>query len=273
MAKSLPQLGPGVALIDSHCHLDDERFNEDRDVVIERARAAGVAQMVTIGASFGIERNYTAIQLAEQYPCVFATVGVHPHDARIVDDAMLTELDRLAQHPKVVGIGETGLDYFYDHSPREQQRETFRRFLGLARSRGLPCVVHLRDAYDDAVQILREERAHEVGGVIHCFSGDRQNARDLLDLGFDLSFSGVVTFKNADELRYVAAMVPADNFMLETDAPYLAPIPFRGKRNEPLYTLCTAEVVAEVRGESLDQVAAAAGANAARRFRLPAERD
>lgn len=270
MTKSLPELGHGVELVDSHCHLDDERFGDDLQAVIDRAVAAGVTRMITIGASFGIERNYTAIELAEAHACVFATVGVHPHDARIVDAAMLDELARLARHPKVVGIGETGLDYHYDNSPREQQRDVFRQFIGLARARGLPCVVHLRDAYDDAVQILREERAAEVGGVIHCFSGDRRNARDLLDLGFDLSFSGVVTFKNAEELRAVAAMVPADRYMLETDAPYLAPIPFRGKRNEPLYTLWTAAVVADARRERLDTVATAASTNAARRFQLPA---
>ncbi len=270
MERTIPRLSPGVELIDSHCHLDEKRFDDDRDEMLSRAADAAVRQMVTIGASSGMETNHAAVDLATRLPQVFATVGIHPHDARLVDDDIMSQLDAMTANPKVVGIGETGLDYYYGHSPRERQLEAFRRFLDLARRRKLPCVIHLRDAYEDAVEVMRSERAWEVGGVIHCFSGDRPQARDFLDLGFDLSFSGIVTFKNADELRAVAAEVPADRFHVETDAPYLAPIPFRGRRNEPAFVACTAATLATVRGESLDSVAAQATANTRRLFRLPA---
>jgi TatD DNase family protein len=209
------------------------------------------------------------VALAAQHPSVYATVGVHPHDAGSVAPAVVAEVARLAQAPKVVGIGETGLDYYYDNSPRPTQQEAFRQFIQLARRLRLPLVVHLRDAYEDTVAILREEHAAESGGVIHCFSGDRIVARALLDLDFDLSFSGIVTFKNADELRTVARMVPADRFMIETDAPFLAPVPHRGKRNEPAYVLFTAAAIAAVRQQSLDEVAALSHANTVRRFRIP----
>lgn len=265
----LPELPASVALIDSHCHLDDERFAEDRDAVVERARAVGVTQMVTIGASDALTANSDAIALAQQYEGVFATVGVHPHAADTVSATTLDEIARFARAPKVVAIGETGLDYYYDNAPRPRQREAFRHFVQLARQLQLPLVVHLRDAYSDALTILREEHAAEVGGVIHCFSGDRTVARAMLDLEFDVSFSGIVTFKNADELRAVAQMVPPDRFMVETDAPFLTPVPHRGKRNEPAYVVLTATCVATVRGQSVVDVARIASANAARRFRLP----
>lgn len=259
-----------LAAIDSHCHLDEVRFDADREAVIRRAIDAGVTRMITVGASDGIAANHAAVAIAESHAEVFATVGIHPHDARLVDDAVVDEIRRLAGRPRVVAIGETGLDYHYDNSPREQQRDAFRRFLQLSRECHLPCVIHLREAYDDAVTIMKEERAHEIGGVIHCFSGDRQNARAFLDLGFDLSFSGIVTFRNAEELRAVAAMVPRDRFLLETDAPYLAPIPHRGRRNEPAYVLQTAAAIADVRGETAAAIVRTATANTCRAFRLPA---
>ncbi len=258
-----------VTLIDSHCHLDEPRFDADREAVIARAVDAGVTRMVTIGASGGMQANHDAVALAARHPEVFATVGIHPHEARAVTPVVLEQLAQLARAPKVVAIGETGLDYYYDNSPREVQCTVFRHFIGLARRLALPVVVHLRDAYEDAVNILRDESAGEAGGVIHCFSGDRGAARAFLDLGFDLSFSGIVTFKNADELRAVARMVPADRFMVETDAPFLAPVPHRGKRNEPAFVVHTAAAVAAVRGQPLAEVAAASRANTARRFRLP----
>ena len=191
-------LPPGSTLIDSHCHLDEERFAPDRDAVIARALAAGVTRMVTIGASGGMQANHDAVVRAQQHAGIFATVGIHPHEASTVTPAVLDAIARLAQSPKVVAIGETGLDYYYDNSPRPAQQEAFRLFVGLARQLRLPLVVHLRDAYADAITILRDERATEVGGVIHCFSGDRHVARAFLDLGFSLSFSGIVTFKNAE---------------------------------------------------------------------------
>jgi TatD DNase family protein len=263
-------LPPGVGLIDSHCHLDEPRFAADRDAVMARARAAGVTCMVTIGASDAMQANHDAIALAQAYAEVYATVGVHPHAARTVSEAVVDTIRGLAATPKVVAIGETGLDYYYDNSPRPQQQEAFRLFTRLARELGLPLVVHLRDAYADAERILREERAAEVGGIIHCFSGDRAAARAFLDLGFDLSFSGIVTFKNADELRAVARMVPGDRFLIETDAPFLAPVPQRGKRNEPAFVVHTAAAIAAVRQQPLAEVAALTRANTARRLRLPA---
>jgi TatD DNase family protein len=256
-------------LVDSHCHLDEERFDGDRAEVIARAKAAGVTRMITIGASGSMKANYDAVALSEQDSAIYATVGIHPHDAKTLTDAVFKEIGELARKPRVVAVGETGLDYYYDNSPRQQQQEAFRLHVCLARKLGLPVVVHLRDAYDDAVDILRDERAQEIGGVIHCFSGDRNDARNFLDLGFDLSFSGIVTFKTAGELRAVAAMIPADRYLVETDAPFLAPVPYRGKRNEPAFVVQTAKLIAEVRQEEFEVVARRASENAARRFRLP----
>jgi TatD DNase family protein len=269
--STAPTLSPGVQLIDAHCHLDEARFIDDGDAVVARAVAAGVTRMITIGASEALQANYDALALAAKHTGVFATVGVHPHAATLVTPAVIEEVARLAQRPKVVAIGETGLDYYYDNSPRPQQQAAFREFIALARRLCLPAVIHLRDAYADAVAVMREEHAAEIGGVIHCFSGDRSAARAFLDLGFDLSFSGIVTFKNADELRAVAAMVPADRFMVETDAPFLTPVPHRGKRNEPAYVVFTAAAVAAARQQSLETIAALTQANTERRFRLPSE--
>lgn len=262
-------LPAGVTVIDSHCHLDDERFDPDRDAVIARALAAGVTRMVTIGASGGMQANRAALALAARYEGVFATVGLHPHEASAVSPAVIEEIEQLTRAPKVVALGETGLDYYYDNSPRAVQQEVFRQFVQLARALAVPLVVHLRDAYEDALTILRDERAADVGGVIHCFSGDRGEARRFLDLDFDLSFSGIVTFKNADELRAVARIVPADRFLIETDAPYLAPVPYRGKRNEPAYVILAAAAIAEVRQQPLNTIVTLARTNTERRFRLP----
>lgn len=263
----LPPLPAGVTVIDSHCHLDMD-FAADREAVLARARAAGVGAMVTIGASGSFEANHAAVALAAAHDAIHATVGVHPHEAASVDDDVLARIAALAAAPKVVAIGETGLDYHYEHSPRAAQREAFARFIQLARRLHLPVVVHLRDADDDAVAVLRAERGDEVGGVIHCFSGDAAGARRFLDLGFHISFSGIVTFKTADALREAARVVPSDRLMVETDAPFLAPIPYRGRRNEPALVVQTAAVLAEVRGESLADLAEATSANTRRLFRF-----
>jgi TatD DNase family protein len=254
-------------LVDSHCHLDFDTFQDELDAVVQRAHDGGVRTCVSIGTRLDKFPGVRAI--AERFPDVWCSVGVHPHEAESEPLGNAEILIEHAKHPKVVGIGETGLDYYYDNSPRAAQQDAFRQFINLARQLRLPLVVHLRDAYDDAVSIMREEHAADVGGVIHCFSGDRAEARAFLDLGFELSFSGIVTFKNADELRAVARMVPADRFMVETDAPFLTPVPLRGKRNEPAYVVLTAAAVAGVRQQRLDEVAALASANARRCFRLP----
>jgi TatD DNase family protein len=266
----LPHLPAGQTIIDSHCHLDMDEFAADRTAVLARAAAAGVSAMVTIGAGGPLEANQRAVALAAAHDPIYATVGVHPHEAALVSDAVIGTLEKLTSEPKVVAIGETGLDYFYDNSPRAQQRAAFARFIQLGRARGLPVVVHLRDADPDALDIMRAEGAAMAGGVIHCFSGDAASARAFLDLGFHISFSGIVTFKNAAPLREAARIVPADRLLVETDAPFLAPVPQRGRRNEPALVVHTAAVLAEVRGESLATVAENTRRNAARLFRLSA---
>jgi TatD DNase family protein len=267
--SALPRLGAGHALVDSHCHLDFDEFDADRDALLRRAADAGVSIMVTIGASGPIERNHAAVALAERTDNVFATVGMHPHEASAVNDDVIQTIAELARGPKVVALGETGLDFHYDHSPRDAQRAALRRFVALARELSLPLVVHLRAADDEAAEILREEHASEVGGVIHCFSSDARAARLFLDLGFHLSFSGILTFKTADAIREAARLAPADRLLVETDAPFLAPIPFRGKRNEPALVVQTAAALADVRGESLDRIADVTRENTLRLFGIP----
>jgi TatD DNase family protein len=273
-ADALPELPPlpaGQTLIDSHCHLDMDDFAADRGDVLTRAAAAGVSIMVTIGAGGPLEANDRAVALAAAHAPVYATVGIHPHEASLVTDAVLSTIEALARRPKVVAIGETGLDYYYDNSPRPQQRAAFARFIQLARALGLPVVVHLRNADADALEIMRAEGARDAGGVIHCFSGDAASARAFLDLGFAISFSGIVTFKNAAPLREAARVVPADRLLVETDAPFLAPVPCRGRRNEPALVRHTAAALAEVRSEPPETIAERTRTNTRQLFRLPPE--
>lgn len=264
----LPRLPPAHALIDSHCHLDMESFERDLEPVLQRARDAGVTAMIAIGASGPLEANEAAVRLARQHDHIFATVGVHPHEAKMVDEPVVERLRALASDEGVVGIGESGLDYHYDHSPRQEQRRAFRRFAELAAELELPLVVHLRNADEDAAEILRESGGG-VGGVIHCFSGDAASARVFLDLGYHISFSGILTFKSADDLRAAAAIVPDDRLLVETDSPFLAPTPFRGRRNEPALVVRTAAVLAEVRGTSIEAVADCTRENTRHLFGLP----
>ena len=255
-------------LIDSHVHLDDLRYDTDRDTVLQRAEAAGVETMVTIGCD--LATSQAAVALAQTHQQVFATIGVHPHEAKEIKDGWYEAFRSLARQPKVVAYGEIGLDYHYDHSPREIQRERFREQIHLARELNLPLIIHTREAQDDTVTILREEGAGDVGGVFHCFSGDAWLAKDALDLGFYLSFSGVLTFKNATMLRDIAKTVPLDRLMVETDCPYLTPVPYRGKRNEPAYVQHVAETLAEIRGNgSFESLARATVDNTKRLFRIP----
>lgn len=267
-------------LIDTHCHLDDHYFPEGADAVIARARAVDVHGFVVIGVGESLEPARQAIALAKRLPeLVAATVGVHPHDAKRlahesaeagspvrIDTNEAADFEILARAAEVVAIGETGLDYHYDHSPRALQREAFAWQIALARTLHKPLVVHTRTAPADTLEVLESEHARDVGGIIHCFSEDWDFARRALDLGFVVSFSGIVTFKNAKAIHEVAVKVPSDRYLVETDSPYLAPIPHRGKPCEPAFVAHTATRVAELRGQTLADVARDSSANAERIF-------
>ena len=256
-------------LFDSHCHLDFDSFREDFDAVVERARAAGVTRIATIGSGRDVSSATGALEVARRLaPFAVATVAVHPHDAKIVTDEVIDTLRELARDPLVVAIGETGLDYHYDHSPRDAQADAFRRFIALARELDKPIVVHTRNAREDTLRILREENARDVGGIIHCFSEDAAFARNALELGFVASFSGIVTFKNATAIRDAAAKQPLEAILVETDAPYLAPVPYRGKRNEPAHVAHTAAEIARLRNCDEAEVREATTRNAERVYRL-----
>lgn len=252
----------GGLLVDSHCHVAEPEFDADRDAVLARAAAAGVGTIVCVGATGPAVANAPAVALAgRRTPVdVFATVGVHPHHASSADDEAFALLERLAREPRVVGIGETGLDFHYNFSPPAAQRAAFARTIALARRLDLPLVVHVREAHTEAAAILRGEGAAR--GVIHCFTGDADDARRYLDLGFHVSVAGIVTFRNADALRDAVRTVPSDRLLLETDAPYLAPVPHRGHRNEPAWVRDVAEAVARVRGEPFEATASATATNA-----------
>ena len=256
-------------LVDSHAHLDFEDYRGDLDAVIERARAAGVVRVVLIGLWRGPGQFGNALELAARDPATFAaTVGVHPHDCARVPEEDWAALARLARDARVVGVGETGLDFHYDHSPRPVQEASFRRSLALATAAGKPVVVHVREADDACARLLREEGVPPAGGVIHCFTGDAARARAYLDLGLYLSVAGVVTFRTAEDLREAVRLTPRDRLLVETDCPFLAPVPHRGKRNEPAFVARTAEKVAELWGVSLEEVGELTSENARRLFRL-----
>jgi TatD DNase family protein len=254
-------------LFDTHCHLDTQSFPEGADAVIERAHAAGVSAFACIGVG-SLDHARFAVELAERRRDVVATVGIHPHDATSADPALEAELALLVMHPRVVAVGEVGLDYHYDHSPREVQKAVFARAIALARRVQKPLVIHTRNAPEDTLSILEAEGAREVGGIIHCFSEDRAFAERAVALGFYLSFSGILTFKNARAVHEAAAWAPEDRLLVETDSPYLSPVPLRGKKCEPAYVAHTLSRLAELRGTDRDRLTAATSANAARVFRL-----
>ncbi|WP_457583202.1 TatD family hydrolase [Ensifer canadensis] len=252
-------------LIDTHCHLDFPDFEAERDAIIERARAAGVGQMITI--STRVKRFDTILAIAEAYPNVFCSVGTHPHNADEELDITVDDLVRLSAHPKVVAIGEAGLDYFYDNAPRDAQAEGLRRHIAAARQTGLPLVIHSRSADDVMAAILTEEtRKGAFPFLLHCFSSGPDLARIGVELGGYVSFSGILTFPKSEELREIAKTVPHDRMIVETDAPYLAPKPFRGKRNEPAYVAHTADVLADTIGVTKDEIATLTTENAFRIF-------
>jgi TatD DNase family protein len=256
-----------MALIDSHAHLDLAEFENDLDAVVQRARDCGVDAIITVG--IGMHECRQALDLAARYPFVFATLGFHPHNADDFDHAALDFIEKNAAHPKVVALGEMGLDYFRNHSPREDQRRCFRAQLGLARSLKKPVVIHDRDAHEDTMKILREEKACETGGVLHCFSGDTAMAFACIDMGFYISIPGTVTFKSALLIQDVVKAVPLEHLLIETDCPFLAPVPHRGKRNEPSYVRLVAQKIAELRKASFDEVAQVTSDNARNVFCLP----
>ncbi len=257
-------------LVDTHCHLADPKLRADADAIVERARVVGVRWMVSVGAIGTIETDRATVAIAERYPDVFAAVGVHPHDASGADAHRFDELRELARSPRVVAIGETGLDFHYLHSPREAQEAALRRHLELAAELDRPIVIHCRAAEARMVEIVRESAMPPRGGVIHCFTGDAAAAREFLALGFYISFSGILTFKNAAALRAAARVVPGDRALVETDSPYLAPEPYRGRVNEPAFVARTLEVLARVRETALATLAGEIAENAARLFRVPA---
>lgn len=247
--------------VDSHAHLDGKQFDSDREQVIARAREAGVRTMVAIGNGDGPPNLDAGIQLAEKYPFMYATIGIHPHEARLADDAAYETMERLARHPKVITWGEIGLDYYYDHSPRETQKMVFSRQMELAAAANLPIVVHCRpsDGSDDAWKnclglIQNQWAAKGIGGILHCFTGTWPQAKQALDMGFMISFAGNLTFPKAQQIRDAALEVPLDRMLIETDAPYLAPVPHRGKRNEPAFVKETARRLGELRGLSMEDV-------------------
>ena len=252
-------------LVDSHCHLDYLARDGDLADVLVRARNAGVSPMVTISTKL---REFDTVRaIAEAEPDVFCSVGVHPHEAEAQPDTTTAQLVDLARHPKAIGIGETGLDYFYEHSPRQVQRDVFRAHIAAARETGLPLIVHTRDAEDDTIEIVEDEMGKGAfPGLIHCFSGTQRLADRMLAAGFSISISGIVTFKKAEELRDVVRNVPLDRILVETDSPYLAPVPKRGKRNEPAFTAHTAAAVAELKGVSVEELAEVTTGNFRRLF-------
>jgi TatD DNase family protein len=247
--------------VDSHCHLDGPRFDSDREHVIARARTAGVAKMLAIGTGDGPPTLDCAVRLAKNYDSVYATIGIHPHEANLSSDGDFDQLQQLAREPKVIAWGEIGLDYYYDHSPRDIQKNVFVRQMQLARAAKLPIVIHCRpsdhsdNAWEDCLSLIEEHwNSSGLGGVLHCFTGDWSHASRALDMGFMISFAGNVTFPKAQQIHDAATRAPVDRLLIETDSPFLAPVPYRGKRNEPAFVKEVARRIGELRGLSMEEV-------------------
>ncbi|MDN5346532.1 MAG: TatD DNase family protein [Clostridia bacterium] len=255
-----------MELIDSHAHLNDPAYDKDLPEVIRRFKEAGVAAVINVG--FDVESSRRALELAHAYPFIHATVAIHPHDAADFDEEAERVLKGLSMDRRVVAIGETGLDYYRNLSPRKQQEEVFRWHLNLARELRLPFIIHDREAHEDTLRVLRTERLSPAGGVMHCFSGSWETAKKCLDLGLYISLAGPLTFKNARRPLELARLLPLDRLLIETDCPYLTPDPYRGRRNEPAYVYYVAKAVATARGLSVEEVAAVTAANARKLFNL-----
>jgi TatD DNase family protein len=248
-------------LVDSHAHLEGPRFDSDRAEMLARAREAGVAAILAIGSGTGPGSLDCAIRIAEQHDWIYASIGIHPHEAKLAAEPDYQELESLAKNELVIGFGEIGLDYYYDHSPRDVQKEVFTRQMEIARAAKLPIIIHCRpsdnseNAWDDCLSLIAERWAPSgLGGVLHCFTGRVEHAKRALDMGFMISFAGNVTFPKAENIRAAAAIVPEDCMLIETDSPFLAPIPYRGKRNEPAFVRKTAEKIAELRGAAAEEI-------------------
>jgi TatD DNase family protein len=261
-----------LQIIDSHAHLEFEQFNDDRPAVLERARAAGVEMLLAIGSGTGPDRLNVAIPFAEEHDWIYATIGIHPHEATLATEEHFAQLDELAHHPRVIAWGEIGLDYFYDHSPRDVQKRVFERQLAQARAAKLPIVIHCRDAWSDSLEILeRDWRSSGLGGIFHCFTGTLEEARRGMEMGFVVSFAGNLTYPKMQHLRDVARDLPLDRILTETDSPFLPPQGRRGKRNEPAFVVEVAQALANVRDLAADEVAATTANNFRRLFRLGAQ--
>ncbi len=253
-------------LIDSHAHLDDERFDKDRDRLIKSLKESGIDLIINPGSDLG--SSIKAVSLSEQYDNIYAAVGVHPHSAKEMDESTIEVLKSFTNRDKVVAIGEIGLDYYYDNSPREIQRQKFVEQLELAKEVNLPVIIHTRDAAQETFDILKEAQDGSLKGVLHCYSGSVEMALEYVKMGFYISLGGPITFKNARVSREVAKAVPIDRLLIETDSPYLTPEPYRGKRNEPLFVRYVAGTIAEIRGINFDELAKETSENAKRLFRI-----
>ncbi len=266
---------PRPIFVDSHAHLDGEQFDADREQVIARARENGIDTILAIGSGTGPGSLDCAIQLAEQYEFIYATIGIHPHEAKLARDSDFDEMAQLAKRPKVIAWGEIGLDYFYDHSPRDIQQQVFVKQMEMAKTAKLPIVIHCRpsdrseDAWEDSLRLLQEHWApNGLGGILHCFTGTWDHAKRALDMGFMISFAGNVTFPKAQQIRDAAKQVPLDRVLIETDSPFLAPVPHRGKRNEPSFVKEAARQIGEIRGLSMEDVGLRTAKNFYRFFSL-----
>jgi TatD DNase family protein len=255
-------------LVDSHAHIQGKEYAGEVESIIARAHEAGVEKIIVVGGAGDMSSNTEAIALADSYDHVYATVGMHPHDAKDVNQEQLRFIKELTAHPKVVAVGETGLDYYYNHSPRDVQRRVFSNFIHVAREADLPIVVHERDAAEEAAEFLRIEGAAKLRGVVHCFTGKYEAACAYLDLGFYLSFTGIITFKNAEALRDVVRRVPLEKLLVETDSPYLTPVPHRGKRNEPGFVRLVAEMIGAIKDIAFEEVARVTTANVRELFKI-----
>jgi TatD DNase family protein len=262
-------LDPTLQIIDSHAHLEYPQFDEDRDAMLERARQAGVATILAIGGAAGPDHLASAVPFAEAHDWIYATAGIHPHEANLATESHFVHLEKLTHHPRFLAVGEIGMDYFHDHSPREIQAAVFRRQLDIARAAKKPIVIHCRDAWTDCLAILESDwLSAGLGGILHCFTGTLEEAQKGIELGFLVSFAANITYPKNNALRETAGQLPLDRMLTETDSPYLAPQRVRGKRNEPAYVAEVAQALANVRKSTTEEVAAATAANFCRFFRL-----